>query len=255
MYLIGTNSIRHPWIIPKDFPTDALSEVHRDKLTMFIDNYNASLQWSSFERISFLVISVLYYAISKPYHTYLRQQKFHQLRAALYRAFPPQFWGDNNNNNKTIRLGCSKDDYQLAYIDFIDFSKTKETWPGVKLPMSILCSGSGTFSHPYKVDFIEDTYAKSIALINLDYFREKLPPFLENFNSQLSKLSFYKLQEQVMSDLYNVIKWIERANKTMFNHFNVKCVLYICENTTYFTKQGVFNQQRKSFPLESIFVD
>jgi len=24
MYLIGSNSIRHPWIIPKDFPVDAL---------------------------------------------------------------------------------------------------------------------------------------------------------------------------------------------------------------------------------------
>lgn len=170
--------------------------------------------------------------MSKPYHTYLRQQKFIKLQTALYRAFPPQFWNDYNNN-KTIRLGCSKDDYQLAYIDFIDFGKTKETWPGVKLSMPILCSGSGTFSHPYKVDFIEDTYVKSIALINLEYFKEKLPPFLENFNSQLSRLSFYKLQEQVMSDLYNIIKWIERANRTMFNHFNVKCVLYVCENTTY----------------------
>lgn len=98
--------------------------------------------------------------------------------------------------------------------------------------MPVLLAGAGTYNHPYKLDFVEDTYVKSLVLINYDFLKDKLPPFLENFNSQLAKLSFYKLQPQVMTDLYNVVKWIEKANKSMFNHFNVKCVLYICENTT-----------------------
>ena len=34
-----------------------------------------------------------------------------------------------------------------------------------------------------------------------------------------------------MRDLTNVVKWLERANRTMFNHFNLKCVLYIIENS------------------------
>jgi hypothetical protein len=159
----------------------------------------------------------------------------------LYRAFPPQFWGDNGNN-KTIRLGCSKSDHCLAYIDFLDFSKTKDNWPGLKLPMPVLLAGAGTYNSPYHVDFVEDSYVKSIVLINYDFLKDKLPPFLENFNSQLSKLSFSKLQPQVMRDLYNVVKWIEKANKSMFNHFNVKCVLYICENTTIQVEQGVYRQ-------------
>jgi hypothetical protein len=67
-------------------------------------------------------------------------------------------------------------------------------------------------------------------LINFDFFYDKLPPFLENFNSQLSKLSFYKLEVMVMRDLNNVVQWIEKANKTMFNHYHIKAVLYLIEN-------------------------
>ena len=61
--------------------------------------------------------------------------------------------------------------------------------------------------------------------------KDKLTPFLENANSQLVNLSFRKLGPTLMSDLNDVVRWIERTNKSMWNHFNVKCVLYICENS------------------------
>lgn len=196
--------------------------------------------------------------MSKPYHTFMRQQKFTNLQIALFRTFPPQFWGDNGNN-KTLRLGCSRDDYMLAYIDFVDFSQKKETWAGLKLPMPILLAGAGTYNHPYKIDFVEDAYVKSLVLMDQPFLQDKLPPFLENFNSELGKLSFYKLHAIVTRDLYNVVKWIEKSNRVMFNHFNVKCVLYICENTSVQTAESAntrtFKQARKSFPLESIFID
>lgn len=92
-----------------------------------------------------------------------------------------------------MRLGVSKADFRLAYIDFIDFSKSKETYQGVQVPMAILIGGSGTYNTPYELDFMNDVLLKSLALIKLDYFKEKLPYFLENFNSQLYKLSFYKI--------------------------------------------------------------
>lgn len=169
--------------------------------------------------------------MSKTYHTFTREQKFTSLQTALYRTFRREFWVDNGNN-KSLRLGCSKDDFMLAYIDFLDFRQTKKTWPGLKLPMPILLAGAGTYSHPFKIDYIEDSYVKSVVLINQTVLQEKLPPFLENFNSELAQLSFYKLHAIVTRDLYNIVKWVERANRIMFNHFNVKCVLYICENTT-----------------------
>ena len=71
--------------------------------------------------------------------------------------------------------------------------------------MPIILSGNGTFNHPYQFDFETDTFAKSIVLIHFEYLKDKLPVFLQNFNSQLSKLSFYKLQAQVTRDLYKTV--------------------------------------------------
>jgi len=36
MYLIGENSISYPWYMPKDFPSDALNEVPKDRFLYFI---------------------------------------------------------------------------------------------------------------------------------------------------------------------------------------------------------------------------
>ena len=127
----------------------------------------------------------------------------------------------------------------MAYIDFLDFSKFQENWPGLKLPMTLLLSGNGTFNHPYQFDFENDSYVKSLVLVNFDHLKDKLPIFLQNFNTQLSKLSFYKLQAQVTRDLYKTVQWVERANKYMFYHFNVKCTLYILENQQKEVDEGI----------------
>jgi hypothetical protein len=92
-------------------------------------------------------------------------------------------------------------------------------------------------------------------LIDFEYFKDKLPVFLENFNSQLSKLSFYKLEIQTIRDLSKTVRWIEQANSAMFNHFGIKCVFYIIENQYSATGANDFKQKRRSFPLESIFFD
>jgi hypothetical protein len=43
MYLIGQNSIGFPWIIPTDFPKNALKKEDREKLVKFIDEENVKL--------------------------------------------------------------------------------------------------------------------------------------------------------------------------------------------------------------------
>ena len=64
---------------------------------------------------------------------------------------------------------------------------------GFKPPYPILLAGSGTYNSPYKLDFVNDAYVKFLTLINFDLLKDKLPPFFENFNSHLTKLSFHKL--------------------------------------------------------------
>jgi len=189
MYFIGLNSMRHPWFLPKDFPRDALKKTDREKLVRFIDDYNDKLKFALWEKVTFCLVKVIYPPLGKSFHLQLRKRKFGQLQRALYEAFPPQFWGDKGDN-RSIRLGCSRHDYQLAYLDFVDFRRTSESWPGVKLPMPVLLAGAGTFNNPYLLDFAGDVYVKSLALISFDFFKDKLPIFLENFNSQLNKLSF-----------------------------------------------------------------
>jgi hypothetical protein len=49
--------------------------------------------------------------------------------------------------------------------------------------MPILLAGAGTYNNPYLFDFQKDVYAKSIALIQFEFLKDKLPYFLENFNS------------------------------------------------------------------------
>jgi len=143
---------------------------------------------------TFFFVNLLYLPIARGFHGDMRKHKFRGLQQELFRLYPHAFWNKNDSqDNKTMRLGCSAD-HQLAFIDFIDFSKTKETWVGVKLPMQLLLSGSGTFNHPYRLDFETDSLIKSVSMIKFDFFKDKLPIFLENFNSQLNKLSFFKME-------------------------------------------------------------
>jgi hypothetical protein len=58
-----------------------------------------------------------------------------------------------------------------------------------------------------------------------------------------------------MRDLNNVVNWIEKANKTMFNHYYIKAVLYLVENQFHEPEVGLYRQKRRSFPLESIFFE
>ena len=254
MYLIGYNSAGFPWFIPKDFPRDALKKGDREKFLKFIDAFNPKLRWTWVERLGFAACKLIYPPLAKSAHTWVRKRKFNILQRELYRTFPPQFWGDKGDN-KSLRLGYTGANYNLAYIDFIDYSIHQDSWPGLKLPMSILVSGAGTFNNPYFLDFKKDSFVKSLALIDLEFFQDKLHLFLENFNSQLAKLNFYKLEPVVMSDLSKVVRWLETANTVMFHHFGVKCVLYIVENQYTEIDVGVFKQKRRSFPLETLFFD
>ena len=115
-------------------------------------------------------------------HEFFRKRKFRNLQRALFRYFPPQFWSDRGDN-KSLRLGWSKADHNLAYIDFLDFEKTRENWLGVKLNMPILLAGSGTYHHPFFLDYRDDAYAKSLVLVKYSFFYDKLSVFFENFNS------------------------------------------------------------------------
>jgi len=43
-----------------------------------------------------------------------------------------------------------------------------------------------------------------------------------------------------MRDLSNVVEWLEKANRAMFKHFDMKCVLYVVENQYSEITEGTF---------------
>ena len=76
MYLIGSNSIKYPWFIPKDFPRDALKKEHRETFLKFIDEINTQLHFSACERYLFYFLSLLYPPGAESYHLRVRKSKF-----------------------------------------------------------------------------------------------------------------------------------------------------------------------------------
>lgn len=56
----------------------------------------------------------------------------------------------------------STEDYTLAYLDFVDIKKTKDQYEGPTLPMTLLISGTGSFSKPFVLNQ-QDPLVKSIS--------------------------------------------------------------------------------------------
>jgi len=119
----------------------------------------------------------------------------------------------------------------LAHIDFLDLSKTKSNYQGPQLPTTLLLAGNGTLATPYKLPFLDDPIAKSLVYLNPDVFKTKLAPFFENLNTLLDKLCFFKFNRQTMSDLKDIVAWIDLGNKILFEKVNVKMCLYVFENS------------------------
>jgi hypothetical protein len=89
MYLIGFNSIRYPWFLPKDFPRDALKKQDREKLLNFIDDYNTKLKFTFCEKWLFVIVKTFYAPLAKTVHYQMRKRKFAALQQGLYIHFSP----------------------------------------------------------------------------------------------------------------------------------------------------------------------
>ena len=108
MYLIGFNTVKFPFFIPKDFPRDALKKQDREKFLNFVDEQNETLKWTFAERLQVRLVKILYPPLAKYVQLSLRRKKFNRLKSDIFMLFPPQFWTDKGQN-KSLRLACSKD--------------------------------------------------------------------------------------------------------------------------------------------------
>lgn len=87
MYLIGQNSINFPWIIPKDFPVDALEREDRNKLINFIQTKQSPYAWQPDQKTRFSVLKALFPVFAKDFHSRIRKEHFSQLQNVLFWHF------------------------------------------------------------------------------------------------------------------------------------------------------------------------
>lgn len=115
----------------------------------------------------------------------------------------------------------------------------------------MLLAGNGTMDSPYKLNFLDDPVAKSLVYLDKDSLKTKLPPFLQNLNTLLDKLDFFKFNRQTMKDLNDVVEWIDIGNRILFNSIGVKMQLYVFENSYQEVVGGSFRQRRRSMPIDN----
>lgn len=196
---------------------------------------------------------LLYAPIANLIHRCFRKKHFDGLQDEIYDNFDVSFWDERSS--RTLRVSSSTTDNQLAYIDFLNYEKSKSEYVGPQLPLTLLLAGSGTFNSPFYLNFEDDALAKSIVYFHKQTLKSKLPLFFENLNTLLGKLSFYKATRSAMKDLAEVIEWIEMGNRTLFNPLDVKQTLYLFENSYQETDGGSFKQRRRSFPMDSAVLE
>jgi hypothetical protein len=59
------------------------------------------------------------------------------------------FWRTVEDKMSIELRFTSTEDYTIGYIDFLDTKKTKDTYEGPSLPVTLLIGGTGTFSKPF----------------------------------------------------------------------------------------------------------
>ena len=48
----------------------------------------------------------------------------------MYKKFNTDFWDMNGHQGKTLRISTSPNDYQLAYVDFLDYERVRNDYIG-----------------------------------------------------------------------------------------------------------------------------
>ena len=160
--------------------------------------------------------------------------------------FPADFFA-NQGHNQSVRVHATQD-LTLASVDFVDFARREPSER--KLPMTVVIGGNGTFNAPYHIDYEHDAYIKSMVNINKTELKSRMPQFLENLDSLLNKVSFYKFTAVILKDLSALLDHIEFCNAHMFYKENVKMTLYLFQNSYKLNGEQV-EQKRRSFPIDS----
>lgn len=110
---------------------------------------NAALPWL------YPVLKPLYLKRKRKDHYYSFKKAF------IAEADKISFWRNFEDQLNIELRFTSSDDYTLGYVDFLDTRRTKDSFDRPPLPMTILVSGTGSFTKPFQVNR-QDPLVRSI---------------------------------------------------------------------------------------------
>jgi hypothetical protein len=73
-------------------------------------------------------------------------------KAFISEADKIDFWRSYEDQINIELRFTSTDDYTLSYVDFLDTKRTRDAFDRPPLPMTIIVSGTGSFSKPFHIN-------------------------------------------------------------------------------------------------------
>mmetsp|Transcript_1353 Transcript_1353/g.1496 ORF Transcript_1353/g.1496 Transcript_1353/m.1496 type:complete len:155 (-) Transcript_1353:1316-1780(-) len=143
----------------------------------------------------------------------VRKKKFQRLRVEI-NSIQKSIWLNSEERrthfmSKAIKISASRD-YTMAYMDFLDLEKERESYNGPVLPLTFHLSGDGYFNSPFNINS-KDCLVRSLSL--LDRNENFIEVYIENLNSYLESLSFFEFLNLSEVKFWDVIKFLHANNQ------------------------------------------
>jgi len=118
-----------------------------------LQKINSSDKWTKWEIFVYYLFCILYPPLVPYYLKKQRKSHYHRFKQAfINEADRLEFWRLMEDKLNIELRFTSSDDYSIAYVDFIDIKKTKDSYEGPNLPMTFILQGDGSFSYPYQLN-------------------------------------------------------------------------------------------------------
>lgn len=182
IYLHGSNTPYSPLHLDvQDAPTHI--GVHVELWTTFASNLNNTLRWKPWEKRLFYFLQVVYCPVGLWFLFNRQSDKVLKARNFLM-GYNHEFFKNHHIRilSSSLRLGFSKCD-TYAWLDIVApniATKISVLGKSMKLPLTLICSGSGTFLDPYYLD-VQDVLVQSL----VNYFGRSWGSCLSHLNTHL----------------------------------------------------------------------
>lgn len=221
---------------------------------ILIHLYSAVAHWKSVEIGFSNALSILFPPLGMVYYYGCQKKAAKRLRDRFALYLHESFWKSMeemimraHERTKAIKLSYSPD-YTLAYVDFLDLSRSRDDYIGPELPLTFMWSGSGTYMYPYTINIGDPLLKSVVQLFNDQRCQQQIFKFYENLNYRVKKISLYDFPTITFRCISDVLEMIHTINRDVFVKSRFKIYLYVYE--TKLSKEKLyFHEYSKKFPL------